>query len=212
MHGIIDRDYCVRHPVQVIHLFGAGIFLGMLLSERKSLLERVVDHYQSHGIPLPGDAGKAYRLAALLEFRVARLYAQLAEQFADQPEVRALYRELHEEELEHGRLMCLCRYTASHHPALAYTPGLSDPAVRESLRRVRSLERAAATLTLDEALAVTEALERTEINTIFDRLLRQADSTEARLFEAELQATADHATEVPRRIAALRKRLKGTAA
>ena len=212
MRGIIGRDYCIRHPARIIHLFGTGVLLGMLWSERKSLLERVVEHYQDHGIPLPGEAGHAYRVAALIEFRVARLYEQLAEQFADEPEVHAFYRELHAEELEHGRLMCLCRYTASHHPALEYTPSLRDPAVSEALRRVRSLAQAAPTLTLDEALAVTEALEQTEINTIFDRLLRQADTTESRLFEEELQATADHATEVPRRIAELRERLSQPAA
>lgn len=212
MGGIIGRDYCIRHPRQVIHLFGAGVFLGMLWSDRKSLLERVIAYHRDHGIPLPGEAGRAYRLAALLEFRVARFYHRLAQQFPDQPEVQSLYQELREEELEHGRLMCLCRYTARYHPALEYTPSLRDPEVHEALRRVRALERAVPSLTLHEALAVTEALEQTEINTIFDRLLRQADTRESRLFEAELQATADHATEVPRRIAALRERLAEAAA
>ncbi|HKJ75811.1 MAG TPA: hypothetical protein VKA64_01255 [Gammaproteobacteria bacterium] len=212
MGGIIGRDYCIRHPMQVIHLFGAGVLLGMLWSERKSLLERVIEYHQDHGIPLPGEAGRAYRLAALIEFRVAHLYQRLAEQFADQPEVQAFYRELQAEELEHGRLMCLCRYTGHDHPALQYRPSLRDPEVSETLRRVRSLEKAAPTLTLNEALAVTEALEQTEINTIFDRLLRQADSAESRLFEEQLQATADHATEVPRRIAALREQLADAAA
>ena len=206
MYAIIDRDYCLHHPARVIRLFGLWVFLGALLRGGETLLQRATREQEAHGVPLPGAAGRAYRLAAILEFRAARFYARLAEHFRDLPEVRAFFRELSEEELEHGRLMLLCRYTAALHPDLRYQPSIHDPDVAELRGRLRALQRAADSLTLGEALAATEALEQGEVNTIFDRLLRQADAAETRLFEDQLKAAAGHATEVPRRIRALRER------
>ncbi len=60
-------------------------------------------------------------------------------------------------------------------------------------------------ISLSEALETTERLEEGEINTIFDRLLKQADQSESHLFEDQMQQLEGHGTSVPRRIQGLRE-------
>lgn len=212
MGAIIGRDYCLKHPITIIQLFGIGVLLGVLLQPRKGLLEHAMAFHQRHGFAFPGHIGRAYRLAALLEARVARFYGHLAKRFADQPAVHTFFRELQEEEEEHCRLMQLCRYTVAIHPRLKYLPSLRDREVQELLVRLRHCNRKAATLSLEEALDLTVELERSEINTIFDRLLKQTDQTESRLFETQMAATEDHAEVVPQRVEQLRRQLYQQAA
>lgn len=207
MAALVDRNYCLRHPWEIIQACGLGIFLGMVLNPRKGLLERLVAYYAAHAFPLPGHVGRAYRLSALIEYRVASIYRGLAERFADAPAVRHLFEELCAEEQEHGRLMELCRYTVSLHPQLRYTPQLCDPEIRPLLRRLRALQHSVEALSLEEALALTEELEAGEVNTIFGRLLAQVDNDDVRLFEAQLREVEGHSVSVPRRINVLRREL-----
>ncbi len=88
MAEIIGRDYCLRHPRKIIGLFGLQIFIGMLLSRKKSLLQRVTETYERRGIPMPGSVGNAYRISALIEYRMSRLYSKLALRFGDRRDGR----------------------------------------------------------------------------------------------------------------------------
>jgi rubrerythrin len=205
--GLIDRDYCLRHPGSIVRTFGVGVFLGTIASRRKSLLARAVEYHQLHGCAFPGHVGRAYRLAALIELRVARIYGKLAERFAAQPEVSAFFRTLEEEEQEHSRLMQLCRFLVVRHPRLKYLPEIRHPNIRAILALLRELSVAVDTLPLDKALEATVTLEQGEINSIFDRLLKQADVEPVRLFEGRLHEAEGHADAVPKRVAALRERL-----
>lgn len=207
MAALVDRDYCLKHPWEIIQAYGFWIFLGMMLNPQKGLLERVVEYYAAHAFPLPGHVGRAYRLSALIEYRVAAIYGRLADRFTDRPPVGQLFDDLCREEQEHGRLMELCRYTVSLHPRLRYTPQLHDPEIRPVLSRLRELQHSTQTLSLEAALALAEELEAGEINTIFGRLLRQVENEDVQLFAAQLHAVEDHRVSVPRRIAALRNEL-----
>ncbi len=207
MSRLIDRSYCLKHPAEVVRFFGLAASLGTLVSDKKSLLERVVDHYEAHGFAFPGDVGRAYRLAALIEYRVAQIYGRLAERFAAQPEVAAFFRDLQEEEREHGEVMQLCRFGVVLHPRLQFIPSIRDPEIRAILTRLRELRGRIDTISLEEALATTVALEQSEVNSIFDRLLKQVDAGEVRLFQGRLSEVEGHAESVPRRVVALRQRL-----
>lgn len=209
MSALIDREYCLRHPGSIVRTFGLGTFLGTIAGG-KSLLERAVERHQRHGYAYPGYVGRAYRLAALIELRVARIYGKLARRFADQPEVAALFHELDEEEQEHSRLMELCRYVVVRHPRLKYLPEIRHPNIRAILAQLRELSRAVDALSLDDALDITVELEQGEINSIFDRLLKQTDADAARLFESRLRQAEGHAESVPRRVTALREHLEGS--
>lgn len=211
MSAVIDRSFCLQHPFQITRLFGLDVFLGMLLSSRKTLLQRVADKYQASRIPFPGSVGNAYRLSALFEFRVARIYSAMAKRFGDDREAARLFAELAEEENEHGRIMltCLFHITASEKPA--FVPSVRDPEIRSELARLRLLEGKVATLSLDQALNLALDLESGEVNVIFGRLLGQVDAEQLRLFAAQLEGAQSHAESVPRRIAELRAR-RGTQA
>lgn len=201
------RDYCLQYPAHILRTYGAGVFLAALLKRKSSLLQIAAEHLQAHGYPMPGELGRAYRLAALLEFRMAQFYAALAERFADQPLAAALFEELRDEEEEHGRLMQLCRYTVMLSPAIRFVPHLGDPEVRALRQRLRQLRNELPTLTLERALELVEELEQSEINTIFDKLLRQATDLAIEPFAEAVQRAGEHATSVPQRIARLSEQL-----
>jgi hypothetical protein len=205
MPSLIDRDYCVRHPGTIIRLFGIGVFLRMLFGPRRSLLELLAEHYASHGYPLPGRVGDAYRISSLLEFRMARIYRRFAARFRNHPLAYELFEELRQEEQEHGRLMLLCRYTMKHRPDLAFVPSVRDPEIHGMLKELRRIERSSDNLSLAEALDITEQLEKGEVNTIFNRLLKQTEHSESCLFKDKMQQMEGHSTSVPRRLQALRK-------
>jgi rubrerythrin len=207
MPMLTGREHCLQHPAHALRAYGVGVFFAALLKKKTSLLQLLAEHFAAHGYPMPGELGRAYRLAALLELRMARFYAALAARFADTPEAAALFQELSDEEEEHSRLMQLCRYTVMLGPTIQFVPHLHDADIKVLLRRLRHLRTEIHELSLDQALHLTVELERSEINSIFDMLLRQAAGKATEPFAAVLQDVGDHATSVPSRIAQLRQRL-----
>jgi rubrerythrin len=213
MQAVIDRDYCLRHPAKIIRLFGFKVYVGMLVDKRKTLLERLVEHYRLHATAAPGSVGNAYKCSALVEFRVARIYAAMAERFAEDPEAATLFQDLSEEEMEHGRIMLTCLFYVTAGPDLRFVPSVRDPRVRDTMNRLRELEQRVPQMDLDEALRATAELEGGEVNVIFGRLLAQVDEAQLSLFAEQLEASQNHSESVPRRIAELKQRSKaGTAA
>lgn len=204
---LTGRDHCLQHPAHTLRTYGAGVFIAALLQQRTSLLQLLTEHFTAHGYPMPGELGRAYRLAALLELHMARFYAALAQRFAFEPEAAALFRDLSEEEEEHARLMQLCRYTIMLGTTLHFVPRLQDAEIKALLRRLRHLRTELHTLSLDQALQLTEELERSEINAIFDKLLNQALGEATDPFADALHHAGNHASSVPARITRLRRQL-----
>lgn len=202
---LTGRDHCLRSPAHALRAYGTSVFLTALFKQKTSLLQLLGEYFAAHGYPMPGELGRAYRLASVLELRMARFYAALAERFTDAPDAAALFRQLSEEEEEHARLMQLCRYTVMLSPAIHFVPRLQDASIKVLLRRLRLLCREIPMLSLEQALQLTEELERSEINSIFDRLLQQAQGEPTAPFAAALRHAGDHATSVPARIARLRQ-------
>lgn len=206
METIIDREYCIKQPRKIIGLFGLDVYIGLIINKNKSLLERLTDKYSSHGVPMPGSVGNAYKLSALFEFRVARIYERMAKCFKDQPAAYDLFMELHDEEMEHGRLMLICYYTVELTPSIKFIPDVRDPDIRDSLHELRELERRVDTLSLIEALEITDELERGEVNVIFGKLLSQVDSAQSNFFAEQLKGIEGHSESVPRRIRELKQK------
>lgn len=207
MQAVIDRTFCLRHPVKIVRLFGLDVFLGMLLRKDKTLLERISAKYRARRVAMPGDVGNAYKLSALFEFRVAHIYAAMAERFKSVAEARRLFLDLEEEEMEHGRLMLACLFQVAISPNLEFVPSVRDPQIRDSLIELRRIEHEVAGMSLEQALKVTNKLEASEVNVIFGRLLKQVGKAETELFAEQLKGAQSHPESVPRRIAELKERL-----
>jgi rubrerythrin len=207
MQAVIDRSFCLRHPIKIIQLFGFDVFLGMVLHRDKTLLQRIAEKYQAHRVPMPGAIGNAYKLSALFEFRVAHIYTAMAERFKAIGEARQLFLDLAEEEMEHGRLMLACLYQVAVTPEVDFVPSVRDAEIRESLNQLRAIERRVGEMSLTEALKVTNELEASEVNVIFGRLLKQVGRAETELFAEQLKGAQSHPESVPRRVKELKERL-----
>jgi hypothetical protein len=208
MPAIVDRDYVRQHPGEVIKTFGLFAYIRAMSSGRQGLLEQMEKKYMEDGIPMPGPVGSAYRLSALLELRAARIYSRMARRFAEVKPVREFFEELQAEEEEHARIMSLCLYTMDAHGKLDYVPSVRDPDIRSLLGEMRAHERNVWRLSLDEALDLTDKLEASEVNVIFDKLLKQTQSPQTQFFISQLAMAEGHASVVPKRIKALREKLE----
>lgn len=207
MQAVIDRAYCLKNPKKIIQLFGLDVFLGMLLGKDKTLLERIADKYQARSVAMPGALGNAYKLSAVFEFRVAHIYAAMAERFKSNQDVKGLFEDLKEEEMEHGRLMLACLYQVAVNPEVTFAPSVRDPEIRESLNQLRAIERQVPEMSLEKAFKVTNELEASEVNVIFGRLLNQVGRAQTELFAEQLKGAKSHPESVPRRIKELKARL-----
>lgn len=210
MNDIIGRDFCLQQPTRVIRLFGIVSFLKMFFSPGKTLLESVLELHRRRGVEVPGPLGRAYKISALIEFRVARIYGKLAEKFSANRNVKEFFLELKDEEEEHGRLMLLCLFTTNYTSGTSYIPGIRDPEIQELLKKLRHFEKNLKPLSLDEALRLTVDLEKGETNIIFDKLLKQSVQEETCIFMEEMEKAGSHITSVPRRIKELRERIRGS--
>jgi len=207
--SLLDKSYCIKHPAKIIKTFGLRTYLAMVFGN-KGLLEYLTDDYLAHGIAMPGSLGNAYKLSALFEFRVARIYEKMAEKFKDRKEVQQLFTELKNEELEHGRVMMICLFNVIASPEISFVPNVRDPEIRTGLNELRELERQVQSLSLDKALELTEELEKGEVNVIFGKLLNQVDSSVVDFFIEEFKSIEGHSESVPKRILELKKQLAMT--
>lgn len=207
MHAILDREYCIHNQAQIVKLFGLNIFLKMLFSNKKSLLERLTEKYLSSGIAMPGNVGNAYKLSALIEFRIAKIYESMAERFKDNPLVHDLFVKLSEEELEHGRIMLVCLFKIVLNKDICFTPSVLDPEIRKLLLKLRLIKQQVNDMSVEKALQVTEEIELSEVNIIFGKLLRQVDKPELEPFCKQLESAKNHSESVPLLIIEIKKKL-----
>lgn len=207
MGSLVSRRYCVTHPVEIVGLFGLDIYLRELFGGRKTVLERASEKFSKHRLPMFGPVGDAYRLSALFELRAARIYQGMAERFKDVVPAQRLFQELHEEEREHARMMNICLHSVKMGPSVTYVPSVCDAGIREQMQHLREVQRRVSSMSLGEALRITEEVEQGEVNTIFGRLLGQVEEPEAALLRRHMDQVENHSTSVPRRIQELRQRL-----
>ncbi len=208
MASVLSREYCLAHPVEISQLYGWNVFLGTLVNRRRTVLERVESTFSENRLAMPGPLGQSYRLSALFELRAAKIYQQMAERFADVLPAHRLFKELQEEEAEHARLMNICLYSVRMSPDVQYVPSVRDAEVQAVMKEMRGVQRRVPTMTLDEALKTSEALELGEVNLIFGKLLKQVAEPEVGLLRQMMRHAENHQVSVPRRIGLLRQELE----
>lgn len=195
------------HPLEIWRLYGAGVLLRSWVNRRRSLLSHVARAFPSSRVAMPGCVGRSYRVARLIEQRVAKIYRLLGERFAQLEPVGHLFRDFEAEELDHADLMTVCLYTVRIDPKAAYAPSILDPEIRALLGELRAVQRRIPEMTLEEAFKTAEALEAGEANVVFGKLLKQVAEPEVHLLRQLLHDAEDHAVSVPRRIDEVRHKL-----
>lgn len=206
MAGILSRAYCLTHPWEIGRLYGWNVVLETLVSKR-SPLDRVARSLAATRGPMPRPLGMSYRIATLLELRAEQIYRRMAERFESVPLARALFEDLADEEQEHARLMTICLHTVRLGPSVKYVPSVMAGEIRRAMNEMRALQRRIPTMTLEEALEASKALERSEINVIFGKLFDQVAEPEVLPLREAMRQAENHAATVPKRIAMLREQL-----
>lgn len=204
MQAVIDREYCLQHPLEIARFFGWDVALGMVLSGRKTLVQRLTDKYLSAGLILPGAAGNAYKLSALYTFRVGKVYALMAQRFRDNMAAHDLFADLQDEQMEQGRLVLSCLSELIHTPGIEHVTSVPDVEMSDALQELREIQARVAGMNLDEALATADILERGEQTVVFERLLGKVGSAEKSLFAERLRAVERHGESVHKRISAFK--------
>lgn len=207
MSSVVSREYCLAHPLEIGQLYGWSVLFGAVLDPRRSVLDRVAASFGENRLAMPGALGHSYRLSELFEHRAAQLYRLMAERFRDVVPAHQLFKELQEEEEEHARLMRVCLFSVRVTPETTYFPSIRDAEVREVMATMRAVKRRIPTMTLDEALSASVALEAGEVNMVFGRLLKQVVEPEVGLLRQVMRNAETHQHSVPRRVEALRKQL-----
>ena len=208
MSSLVSRSYCLAHPMEISQLYGLKVLLGTVVNKKRTVFERVASSFSENRLAMPGPLGQSYRLSELCELRAARIYRAMAERFAEVAPAHQLFKELQEEEEEHGRLMRICLYSVRMSPHRQYMPSVRDPEIRAVMREMRRVERRVPFMTLDEALWASEALEAGEVNLIFGKLLDQVEEPEVGLLRQMMRHAEGHNVSVPRRIGLLRAQLE----
>ena len=103
MSELVGRRYCIENPGIIIRYFGLGVFLKMLFSGKKTLLERVIEAYERRGVKMPGPLGESYKLAARIEFRMASFYKNLANHFQNKKVVSSFFDDLRKGDISKDR-------------------------------------------------------------------------------------------------------------
>lgn len=116
----------------------------------------------------------------------------MAERFKTNPAVHRFFLDLHDEEMEHGRLMLVCLDQVAVNREVDCVPGVRDRAMRESLNALRDIERRVPAMSLEEAFKVTNELEAGEVDVIFGRLLTLVGRAETELFAEQLKGAQSH--------------------
>ena len=210
MQGVIKRVQVLAHPVVIVESFGVKVlFRALFASARETFLEIVTSCAEEEAHVEMDELGLARTVKRFIEFegRLRDLYRRLSERFAGEREAARFFRTLagHEE----GHAIVLSRVRREIRKGHLWKRsrdlhlgGVEDfeatlEAFEEEVRRGVGLAR---------ALEIVEAIERSEINVVFDTLNGCVDMRSRARFERFFVLTERHLAFCSARIAALRLR------
>ncbi|MDF1563665.1 MAG: ferritin family protein [Deltaproteobacteria bacterium] len=202
MLGVIRTRDILAHPVVTIRCFGWVVLLRALTASRGTTFLELVCAVPAHARPVA--VPELLERAIALEERAGTIYEDLSGRFSDRPEVAAFFAGLAREEEGHAELLRLCRAAAerSGWQEASFTPWrASIPKLEEELEAAEIQVREAETL--DEVFSLVLELEASEINDVFEAVVKATDSDFVRTLEAFQAACATHLEHLRRRIAEL---------
>lgn len=147
--------------------------------------------------PLESKAHDVLELAIRVERLAGRLYAILAERFADEPEAHAMFLRLEAEEQQHALRIELLAETVARRPELEVALSLDTERMEDALREGEALAVILAAPrprpTLQRALRLAAQLEERFARVHADQLTAVTDPTLREFFQVFVAQDREHA-------------------
>jgi hypothetical protein len=208
MQGVITRVQVLAHPIVIVESFGVKVLVRALFASARETFLEVVSRCAEEDAHVGMDEidlARTVKRFIGFECRVRDVYRALSSRFSRIPEARRFFRTLagHEEghavvlsrvrrEIRKGRLW---KHSRRVHSATedAFEARLS--AYEEEIRRGVGLTR---------ALEITEAIEGSELNVVFDTLNGSVDMRSRARFERFFVLSQRHQAYCHEQVARLR--------
>jgi hypothetical protein len=209
MMGAIRKRDILAHPLVTIRSFGWRVFFKTLLAGRNKTFLAILMECETMGearVNVP----ELVQRCVKLERSAQRVYAALAERFADQQPVRKLLLTLSHQEQGHAELLEVCQAAAqrSRFAEKRFAPWQEAvPRLERQMQRVES--------SLDEvttshrALQLVLDLESSEINHVFLGVVGGSDSEFVRRLNVFWNTGQKHTCFIADRISELEPDLAG---
>jgi hypothetical protein len=192
MLGVICKRDIFAHPVVTIQCFGWKVFFRCLVAGRDETFLGILAKVTLAPMPriaVPELVGRCVEL----ELCAMRLFEGLAARFADLPAVHEFFTTLAQQEKGHSELLDLCRITAERSrwveeqfaPWRAAIPWL-EARMRDLASSVESVQ------IVPQALKLVTEIESSEVNEVFDGVVRATDSSFVRAMKAFWSAEEEH--------------------
>jgi hypothetical protein len=210
MQGVIRRAQVLAHPLVIVESFGFKVLMRALFASARETFLEVVSRCaeeEAHVAMDDVDLARTVKRFIGFECRVRDLYRALSHRFAAEADAAKFFRTLSGHEEGHAIVLSRVRreirrghlWKRSRHLHLG---GVEDfEALLEACE-----DEARRGVTLARALELVEAIERSELNVVFDTLNGCVDMHSRARFERFFVLTERHLSYCGERIDALRAR------
>jgi len=176
MLGAIRKRDVLAHPLVTVQCFGWKVFFRALTARGNATFLSIVADSQptaKTSEQLPELVGRCVEL----ERCAMRIYEAFAERFVDEPEVRGFFRSLACQENGHAELLQLCHSSVGHGRWVEQQLGSTRSVVEQLECEMLSTEGKISGIdSVEEALRVVIAVESSEINEVFMRVVEACPS------------------------------------
>jgi rubrerythrin len=207
MLGAIRKRDILTHPIVTVQCFGWKVFFRVLIAGGDVTFLSIVANSRPFGDPTRELPELVSRCVAL-ERSAMRIYDMLAERFDEEPEVRSFFRSLAIQEKGHAELLELCHRSVGHgrwvEQQLATMRGDVERLQSEMLATEKSVPEISS---VRDALRLVIAVESSEINEFFKRIVAVCPSQFVRVIRRFWDAEQRHLEFICRNIEALKSDL-----
>ncbi len=175
MVGAICKRDILAHPIVTIRCFGWRVFLKAVFAGRdQTFLSLLSD---SKVLKPAGDVVELVSRCVDLELRAKKVYEACAARFADRVDARRFFESLARQEQGHAELLSVCREAARRERWNDTVFAPWRDAVPQLEAQMDALEPRVSNVTeLIDALRQVIDIESSEINHVFDAVVRATDS------------------------------------
>ncbi len=210
MRGVITRAQVLAHPVVIVESFGVKVLVRALLASGGETFLEVVSRCaeeEAHRTMEAVDLARTVQRFIGFECRVRDLYRWLARLFAGAAAAAEFFTTLSEHEEGHAIVLSRVRREIRRGKLWARSRPLHVAAVDGFDARLAAHEREVGRgVTLARALEIVDAIERSELNVVFETLRGSVDMRSRARFERWFVLVEPHVAYAQQQIEQLRAR------